>query len=82
MKIDMFTRAMLAIIALALTVIAVRPLLAPTQSYAGRKIDYKLVRFLPSMVGARLGIEVQRSPRSSSSSRLAVPGGVIRGRVG
>ena len=45
MKIDMFTRAMLAIIALALTVIAVRPLLAPTPSYAGRKIEYKLVDF-------------------------------------
>ena len=44
--------------------------------------------FTPGLVqepredGARLGIEVQRSPRSSSSSRLAVPGGVIRGRVG
>ena len=36
----------------------------------------------PRKDSARLGIEVQRSPRSSSSSRLAVPGGVIRERVG
>lgn len=43
MRTDGYTRALLTIIALALVVIAVRPLLVPVPSHAARKIEYKLV---------------------------------------
>ena len=36
----------------------------------------------PSQNGARFGVQVQRSPRSSSSRRRAVPGGKGEGREG
>jgi hypothetical protein len=42
MRIDGYTKALLTIIALALVVIAVRPLLSPTPSYAAKVILYKV----------------------------------------
>jgi hypothetical protein len=43
MKIDSYTKLVLTVIALALAVIAVRPLLSPTPSYAQRAIQYKVM---------------------------------------
>ena len=43
MRIDGYTRALLTAIALALTVLAVRPLLAPAPSYAARAIEYRII---------------------------------------
>ena len=73
MKIDRFTKAMLAIIALTLVVIAVKPLLIPTQSYAARKIEYKLVRFLPSTVESTFR-ELLRGPLAAELRDDPVPG--------
>lgn len=43
MKIDRYTKVVLTVIALALVVVATRPVLSPTHSYAARSIEYKLV---------------------------------------
>ena len=43
MKIDRYTKMLLSIIAIALTVIAFRSALGPGPSYAARSIEYKVI---------------------------------------
>ena len=45
MKIDRYTKVVLTVIAITLTVIALKPLSDPKPSYAARAIEYKLGLF-------------------------------------
>jgi hypothetical protein len=45
MKIDRYTKVVLTVVALALALIAMRPLFSPTPSYAARAIEYKVVNY-------------------------------------